>query len=329
MFLYIFLFGYLAKKKECDYIHALPLRRETLFFTKILGGFLQFVVPFGIFYAFFPGDRGWGFQMLVTFCGWLFLFGVTAFVMMLSGRKLAAVILVSLLLDLPACVYEVIESLYVPMLPGVYLGKGPEGLSPISYMMNLNFEEGTAGEILVPMGICALVGVAFLGAALVAYRKRRLERAGDFLAVRWLEPVLAWGLGIYGALITSSIAYMLEAPIWIPLVLGLDLPVMAEWSYPLLKKAPCRYTGATKTDDLVVMAHNYARHFGTIDTLSAGDEVIFTDMEGVITRFTVTALDVLDASAVEEMTAGEYDLTLFTCTYGGQSRVTVRCDQDA
>ena len=112
-------------------------------------------------------------------------------------------------------------------------------------------------------------------------------------------------------------------------VLGLDLPVMAEWSYPLLKKAPCRYTGATKTDDLVVMAHNYARHFGTIDTLSAGDEVIFTDMEGVITRYTVTALDVLDASAVEEMTAGEYDLTLFTCTYGGQSRVTVRCDKDA
>ena len=223
----VFLFGYLAKKKECDYIHTLPLRRETLFFTKILGGFLQFVVPFGIFYAFFPGDRGWGFQMLVTFCGWLFLFGVTAFVMMLSGRKLAAVILVSLLLDLPACVYEVIESLYVPMLPGVYLGKEPEGLSPISYMMNLNFEEGTAGEILVPMGICALVGVVFLGAALVAYRKRRLERAGDFLAVRWLEPVLAWGLGIYGALITSSIAYMLEAPIWIPLVLGLAIGYFA------------------------------------------------------------------------------------------------------
>ena len=96
-------------------------------------------------------------------------------------------------------------------------------------------------------------------------------------------------------------------------VLGLDLPVMAEWSYPLLKKAPCRYTGATKTDDLVVMAHNYARH----------------DIEGVITRYTVTALDVQDASAVEEMTAGEYDLTLFTCTYGGQSRVTVRCDKDA
>ena len=37
---------------------------------------------------------------------------------------------------------------------------------------------------------------------------------------------------------------------------------------------------------------------------------------------------VVSFTAVEEMTAGEYDLTLFTCTYGGQSRVTVRCDRE-
>ena len=109
--------------------------------------------------------------------------------------------------------------------------------------------------------------------------------------------------------------------------LNLDLPVMADWSYPLLKLSPCRYTGATKTDDLVVMAHNYERHFGHISELSPGDEVVFTDMEGVVTRYAVAALDILNPTAVEEMTAGDYDLTLFTCTYGGQSRVTVRCDR--
>lgn len=26
------------------------------------------------------------------------------------------------------------------------------------------------------------------------------------------------------------------------------------------------------------------------------------------------------------MTSGDYPLTLFTCTYGGKSRITVRCD---
>ena len=109
--------------------------------------------------------------------------------------------------------------------------------------------------------------------------------------------------------------------------LNLDLPVMAEWSYRKLRKSPCHYTGSTKTDDLVIFAHNYSRHFGRLNRLSLGDEVIFTDMNGVITKYQVVDIDELSAYAVEEMTAGEYDLTLFTCTYGGRARVTVRCDR--
>lgn len=109
--------------------------------------------------------------------------------------------------------------------------------------------------------------------------------------------------------------------------LGIELPVMADWSYPQLKISPCRFTGDINTDDLVIMAHNYVRHFGPIKRLHVGDEVTFTDMDGVTTRFEVVATDILEPTAVEEMTAGEYDLTLFTCTYGGKSRVTVRCDR--
>ena len=109
--------------------------------------------------------------------------------------------------------------------------------------------------------------------------------------------------------------------------LNLELPVMAEWSYRKLRKSPCHYAGSTKTDDLVIFAHNYSRHFGRLNRLSLGDEVIFTDMNGVITKYQVVDTDELSAYAVEEMTAGEYDLTLFTCTYGGRARVTVRCDR--
>lgn len=109
--------------------------------------------------------------------------------------------------------------------------------------------------------------------------------------------------------------------------LELELPVLAEWDYTKLNIAPCRYTGATGTNDLVLCAHNYDRHFGRLSRLEIGDEVLFTDMDGVSTRYTVAAQDILEATAVEEMTAGEYDLTLFTCTYGGVSRVTVRCER--
>ena len=48
-------------------------------------------------------------------------------------------------------------------------------------------------------------------------------------------------------------------------------------------------------------------------------------MDGAVWQYEVEEVDILAPSDVEGMTAGEYELTLFTCTYGGQSRVTVRC----
>jgi sortase A len=109
--------------------------------------------------------------------------------------------------------------------------------------------------------------------------------------------------------------------------LELELPIMADWDYAKLRIAPCRYTGSVRGEDLVLMAHNYASHFGGLSKLSAGDSVIFTDMDGVTTIYEVVAQDILAPNAVEEMTSGDFDLTLFTCTYGGKSRVTVYCDR--
>ena len=109
--------------------------------------------------------------------------------------------------------------------------------------------------------------------------------------------------------------------------LELELPVMSDWSYPQLRKAPCRYYGTALGGDLVLMAHNYARHFGYISQLKAGDPVYFTDADGNVHCYEVAVVDVLAPTAVEEMTAGDFDLTLFTCTYGGKSRVTVFCDR--
>lgn len=107
----------------------------------------------------------------------------------------------------------------------------------------------------------------------------------------------------------------------------LELPVMSSWSYDQLKIAPCRYYGSTKTDDLVIAGHNYTRHFGPIGNLVPGDEVCFTDMDGVTTVYEVAEVDTLNPTAVEEMTASGFDLTLFTCNYSGQARVTVRCNR--
>ena len=107
--------------------------------------------------------------------------------------------------------------------------------------------------------------------------------------------------------------------------LSLELPVMENWDYDLLKIAPCRYSGTLKDGDLVIAAHNYKRHFGRLSELSVGSEVLFTDAAGSSTKFTVAELEILQPEDVEYMTAGEYELTLFTCTYGGSTRFAARC----
>lgn len=109
--------------------------------------------------------------------------------------------------------------------------------------------------------------------------------------------------------------------------LNLSLPIMSEWSYPKLKLAPNRYLGSAYTGDLIIAGHNYRTHFGGLSTLSAGDEVIFTDVDGNEFTYAVVELEDLMSTDVERMQAGDWDLTLFTCTLGGRSRVTVRCVQ--
>ena len=113
---------------------------------------------------------------------------------------------------------------------------------------------------------------------------------------------------------------------WITIpALGLELPVQSSWSYPNLKISPCRYSGSAKSSDLIICAHNYSTHFGTIKNLSVGDDVYFTDLDGTTRHYEVYEVTQLDPYDIDKMTDSGYDLTLFTCTYGGQARVTVRC----
>ena len=108
--------------------------------------------------------------------------------------------------------------------------------------------------------------------------------------------------------------------------LSLELPVISEWSYPSLQIAPCRYAGSAYLNNMVIAAHNYYSHFGYLKDLSQGDEVTFTDIDGNVFKYKVVEIETLSPFATEEMTSGDWALTLFTCTVGGQSRVTVRCE---
>lgn len=101
----------------------------------------------------------------------------------------------------------------------------------------------------------------------------------------------------------------------------LKLPVMAEWDYQRLQYAPCRQSGSTRTDDLVIAAHNFSSHFGNLKNLTEGDEATFTDMDGLVTTYALELLETMDPNAVDTVLNSAYDLVLYTCTPGGATRV--------
>ena len=90
--------------------------------------------------------------------------------------------------------------------------------------------------------------------------------------------------------------------------IGLELPVMSEWSYAGL---------------------NYAKHFSPIKWLALGSEVYFTDMDGQRWSYEVSNVETIQPTDIDKMiTASDedaWDLTLFTCTTGGRARCAVRC----
>lgn len=110
--------------------------------------------------------------------------------------------------------------------------------------------------------------------------------------------------------------------------LDLSLPVISQWSYSGSRSAPCRYSGTPYKNNMVIAGHNYRTHFGSLNDLTEGDEIIFTDAENNVFRYKVLYTEILQKRDVEEMKNADCDLTLFTCNYSGNARVTVRCAKE-
>lgn len=136
--------------------------------------------------------------------------------------------------------------------------------------------------------ICMLLGALLLaGAGFLLYENHREEvAAGNESAVvlTQLREALAEDAQTGAAAVPDHDETQTDAPRDMPTLeidgqayigylelptLGLTLPVMSDWSYEKLRIAPCRCWGSVYDDSLVILAHNYARHFGGSTTAAS------------------------------------------------------------
>ncbi|WP_297958468.1 sortase [uncultured Ruminococcus sp.] len=205
----------------------------------------------------------------------------------------------------------------LPLLTGILLLCGAVGLVAYNmYQSNAAFEKSQ--EVMTELRQLIPEPSAYTGTAAAG-----TEPPSDDLFAQYEEPTTAPPPEMHNVTVDGeNYCGYITLP-----TLGLELPVMSGWSYERLRTSPCRYSGTVEGRDMIIAAHNYNSHFGRIKELSQGDEIWFTDADGIQYCYRVDYTENIDGYDVDQMFSGQasdWDMTLFTCTLSGQSRVTVR-----
>lgn len=107
--------------------------------------------------------------------------------------------------------------------------------------------------------------------------------------------------------------------------IDLSLPIVFDYSDENLDKGPCLYDGSIYTGNAIIAGHNFGGHFGRLPELTLNDTVVFEDSDGNIFTYKVVSIETVNGSDVDIMKDDYgWDLTLFTCTFSGNERHTVR-----
>ena len=213
------LFGDLFQSRMCNALHALPLRRECWFGTHVASGIAFSLIPNVVIaligLPIMRLDNGWVavfWWLLASELQYLFFFGIAVLCVMLSGNRLGQLALYTIINFGSMLAFWIANAIYQPFLHGIQFSEEPFVLfAPLAQIATLpdilvidyrrientlgeleNFQINsvTTGNGWGYMSICAAVGILALIAALVLYRKRKLECAGDFVAFSAMEPVV-------------------------------------------------------------------------------------------------------------------------------------------
>jgi len=248
------LFGDLFNSRLCNALHAMPLQREQWFFNHVLVGIGFSVIPNALGIAcFIPGmGKFWFvglFWLLAMTMQYLFFFALAVFSMFCTGNRFAMVVVYGILNFAAMIALWFAQTIYQPLLYGVYIPVKPfQLLCPLvtlwgnlwddsEYVILERIENweayGTAadekvwefrglGDIWIYMIVLVAIAVILFAVSLVMYRRRKLESAGDFVAVAPLAPIFS---GVY-TLCVGAVFAMFGDLIGVPYVIFLVVGIL-------------------------------------------------------------------------------------------------------
>lgn len=305
------LFGDLFNSRMCNAIHALPLRRESWFCTHALTGLCFSVVPNLVFaLLMMPCNDAMNWLWLSTL-QFLLCFGTALLCVQLTGSRFAATVVYGVIHFGALLIYWLIESLYVPLLPGVivdvdlmalfcpivnYFRNQPVVSSYDMYLHTYVIIQSSTGWI--NLVVMAVVGVAAGAVALVLYRRRQLESAGEFMAVKVLNPVF---LVIYSLMVAAVFHGMcvlfVDVESWIFLLIGL---AVGYFTGQMLLKRTTRVFGMKQLRGFAVLALCFALSF-VITFLDPMDITGWVPKADNVSAVMINNREITDPALVEQV----------------------------
>ena len=215
-------FGFLYNTRSCGLMNSLPVTRTSLFFTCFLTGYLALlaadvlacdVTALLCLSGYMKARSVLVFFAVLVFSK-TFLYGFAAFCAMLTGS----------LLILP-CVYFVLnftaiiaEACAKDILSKIVYGLSGNGfhlvfLSPLVYMLSslgvcyTEWPSNVEFTGIPATAVYALVGIVFMLFAWRLFLRRRMETAGDTVAIRVLKPVFQYCMCFGSAVVFAALVY--------------------------------------------------------------------------------------------------------------------------
>ena len=222
------MFGDLSNRRLCNCLHTLPLRRETWFATHLLSTFACWFAPVLVKTLIYLTGLQQSWYLAFAFLGlmvvqFLFFLSTAVLSVMCTGTKLAATVMYGLINLGSWLIYYMAVNFYQPLIKGFRLSEDwAVWFSPVSVLASTEWIKVNHTELWYKstfagfdpkcwyFGVLGALAVVFFALSLLAYRKRKLECAGDFVAFRWLRPVLwllislCFGMLIQGLVLLSG-----------------------------------------------------------------------------------------------------------------------------
>lgn len=229
------MFSYLFNSRSAGLFHTLPLRREGLFVTGYLSGLICLLAPNVLIWLATLGTEAMGgYVDLYTITLWLlaqsamclFFYSFGVFCAMFTGHLLALPAFYGILNFLAAAVTLLLDTLFSSFLYG-YVGLSSRAEQAVLWLtpsVHLGselrwqhlYETQTyrfhGGHLL---WIYALAGLVFAVLALLVYRRRHVESAGDVVSVGVVRPVFKYGFALCVGLFFGY---------WLYAIFGLNAP---------------------------------------------------------------------------------------------------------